>query len=149
LSAPKFVIMALVLFGFTLFIASSSYLFAADTNEDRTLEQAAASAMSKGINIWGQVRVDEEVTVNEDVVKEALVRQYVEQSNLSDGEKQLHIYALASQPSMLAVESYNTFDLPIRKYLKEEDEKASVRQFANIIFEKKKLKNLINRSWKM
>jgi hypothetical protein len=149
LSAPKFVIMALVLFGFTLFIASSSYLFAADTNEDRTLEQAAASAMSKGINM-GQVRVDEEVTVNEDVVKEALVRQYVEQSNLSDGEKQLHIYALASQPSMLAVESYNTlFNLPIRKYLKEEDEKASVRQFANIIFEAKKLKNLINRSWKM
>ncbi|MEC2665355.1 hypothetical protein P9W94_31100, partial [Bacillus cereus] len=78
--------MALVLLGFTLFIASSSYLFAADTNEDRTLEQAAASAMSQGINM-GQVRVDEEVTVNEDVVKEALVRQYVEQSNLSDGEK--------------------------------------------------------------
>lgn len=65
------------------------------------------------------------------------MRRYVEQSNLSDGEKQLHIYALASQPSMLAVESYNTFDLPIRKYLKEEDEKASVRQFANIIFEAK------------
>lgn len=117
MSAPKFLIIVLVLLGFTLFIASASYMFAADTNEDRSLEQAAASAMSKGINM-GQVRVDEEITVNEDVVKEALVRQYVEQSNLSDGEKQLHIYALASQPSMLAVESYNTFDLPIRKYLK-------------------------------
>lgn len=136
MSGPKFVIVSVILIILMLFVVSSNYLFVADTNEDRSLERATSTAMSQGINM-GQLRVDEEVTVNEEIVKESLVRQYVEQSNYHDGEKQLHIYAIASQPAMLAVESYNTFELPIKKYLKEENTEASVRQFENIIFEAK------------
>ncbi|MEI5919539.1 DUF5411 family protein [Bacillus cereus] len=138
MSAPKIGILIIGMLAFTLFITTSSYMHAADTNEDRSLQQAAASAMSQGINM-GQVRVDEEITVNEDIVKEALVRQYVEQSNLNDGERHLYVYALASQPAMLAVESYNTFSTPLPRYLELKDDKVSVRQMENIIYEAKKV----------
>ncbi|ENL4423511.1 hypothetical protein FOL75_15435 [Bacillus thuringiensis] len=135
---PKFVVIMLVLIGIMLFTASTGFMFAADTNEDNSLHQATATAMSKAINM-GQLRVDEEITINEKVVKETLIREYVNQSNFHDGEKRLNIYAINSQPAMIGVESYNTFAIPIKKYLKEPDDQTTVRQFENMIFEAKKV----------
>lgn len=136
MNIPKIGLLIMAMFAFLLFVVSSNYMFVADTEEDNSLEQATVSAMSQGINM-GKVRVNEEVTINENIVKEALVRQYVEQTNFHDGVKQLHIYAIASQPAMIATESYNTFTTPLPEYLDREEKETSVRQFTNVIYEAK------------
>lgn len=69
--------------------------------------------MTLAIN-WGNARVNEEITINEEVAEEAVLRQFADASDFYDGDRYLNIYHSSSKPPILAVESYSTIGTPFQ-----------------------------------
>jgi len=121
-------------------LTSYHYLFSADANNHSTIETASRDAIQQGVNL-GAVRVTEEITIDEDTVKEAFIRQYVASSNFNDGTRVLNIVDVQSKPAALAVESYNVIDdWAIYKWLNIE-KKAKTREMNVLIYEAKRLQD--------
>lgn len=86
----------------------------------------------------GAARVNEEITINEKVATEALVRQYAQSSDFNDGDKILNIVNISSKPAMIAVEGYEILeDVSIMKWLGNKDSKVKPKEVDVVIFEAK------------
>lgn len=124
------------LFLFLILAISLTFIWSADANNDVVVQNAARNAMTQAIN-KGTVRVDEEITINEEIAKEAFVRQYAEASNFQAGTRVLNIVDISSKPAMIAVEGYNVIEgLPIFKRFNKE-KTANTREVDVVIFEAK------------
>lgn len=119
-----------------LTLISFHFLFSADASNHSTIENASRDSIQNAINM-GAVRVTEEITIDEEIAKEAFIRQYVESSNFNDGTRVLNVADVQSQPASLAVESYNVIDdWPIFKWLNINKE-AKTREMDFLIYEAK------------
>ncbi|MEH6944653.1 DUF5411 family protein [Bacillus sp. JJ722] len=96
---------------FVGFTVSYQYIAMADSDNETSSTNTARNSMNVAIN-WGNARVNEEVTINEEIAREAVVRQYADTASFHDGNKYLNIYEVSSKPAMLAVDSYGSVDTP-------------------------------------
>lgn len=87
-----------------------------EQNDDTALDNSARNALAASVN-KGALRVTEEVTINEQVAEEALVRLYADNSNFNGGETSLNIYKISSKPAMIAVDSYNAVDNDLEGFI--------------------------------
>lgn len=123
-----------------LILISFQYLFSADASNHSTIETSSRDAIQQSVNL-GAVRVTEEITINEDIAKEAFIRQYAAANNFNDGTRVLSIVDVQSKPSVLAVESYNVLDdWPIFKWLNIKKE-AKTREMDVLIYEAKNIQD--------
>lgn len=121
-----------------LIVISFSYLFSADADNHSAVEITSRDAIQSAVNL-GAVRVTEEITINEEIAKEAVIRQYVASSNFNDGTVVLGVPTVNSKPASLALESYKLVDSwYIASWLGLEDKEAVTREVDAIIYEAKK-----------
>ncbi|MBG9689702.1 hypothetical protein ABD91_01890 [Lysinibacillus sphaericus] len=125
------------------FAFSSQYLRVADSDNQTSVTNATRNAMTEAVNLGNQ-RVNEEVTINEDMAIEATLRMYAASSDFDDGGRYLNVYDVKSDPAFLAVESYTEIGTPIRGMLnKFSPDVKVVKDFTRsreiVIYEAKKL----------
>ncbi|MCM3405513.1 DUF5411 family protein [Cytobacillus oceanisediminis] len=102
----------LLLFVFlTIFTMSFQEVSIADSDNETSVENASRNAMTVAVNL-GNARVNEEVTINEDIAVESVVRQYADSADFYNGDRYLNVYQVSSNPPMLAVESYTQLESP-------------------------------------
>ncbi len=128
---------------FTVFTTSFQYLIVADSDNETSAENATRNAMTQSIN-WGNARVNEEITINQDIAVEAVLRQYADSSDFFDGDRFVNIYRTSSNPPMIAVESYSTIGTPFQNmansFNKENNSSKTVTRSREIvIYEAKEL----------
>lgn len=82
-----------------------------DSDNTTTSTAANRNAITQSIN-WGNARVNEEITINEDVAKEAVLRQYARDSNFADGDRYINIHNISGTPPMIAVDAYTVVKTP-------------------------------------
>lgn len=135
------VFFVVVLFAFSLMIVSVGNTMTADKSVDFSVKEATKQAMYVGIK-KGCVRVDENIVLDEEVTKEALVRSYSELSRYDQGVVDLYVHEFSSYPAMLSTEAYHVIDTPFQKFLNlwnktDKSSEATVREFEAAIFEAK------------
>ena len=116
---PKIPIFAaLLIFSFLLvvFTFSYNYISVSDSDNDTTLKNVARNAMTEAVN-YGNLRVNEELTINEEVAVEAAVRLYAASSDFEDGGRYLNVAAVSSNPPMIALDSYTEINTPMKNTL--------------------------------
>ncbi|MEQ2529127.1 DUF5411 family protein [Bacillaceae bacterium CLA-AA-H227] len=101
----------LVLLFFAIFTSSFEYISIADSDNETSVENATRNAMTQAINL-GNARVNEEISINEDIAVEAIVRQYAESSDFFEGERYVNIYRISERAPMIAVDSYTVINTP-------------------------------------
>jgi len=108
----------ILIFGllFVGFIYSFEYLKVADSDNQTAVTNSSRNAMTEAINL-GNARVNEEITINEDVAVEATLRMYAASSDFNGGARYVNVYNVVSDPAMIAVESYLEIGTPIRGML--------------------------------
>lgn len=100
------------------FTLSFQQLNVVDSDNESSVENSTRNAMTQAINL-GASRVNEEITINEEIAVEAVVRQYADSQSFAQGDRYLNIYKVSSNPPMLAVESYSTIDAPFKNLINE------------------------------
>lgn len=106
----------LILFmAFLMFTFSFQQLTIADSDNETSIENASRNAMTIAIN-QGNVRVNEEITINEEIAVEAVLRQYADAADFYDGDRYLNIYKVDSDPAMIAVEALNQVNTPFYRF---------------------------------
>lgn len=98
------------------FIYSFEYLKVADSDNQTAVTNSARNAMTEAINLGNQ-RVNEEITINEEVAIEATLRMYAATSDFDDGARHLNVYRVESDPAYISVDSYLEIGTPIRGML--------------------------------
>lgn len=98
------------------FSFSFSYLSAANSDNQTAVTNSARNAMTEAINLGNQ-RVNEEITINEEVAIEATLRMYAASSDFDDGARYLNVYRVESDPAYISVDSYLEIGTPIRGML--------------------------------
>lgn len=106
-------IVAILFVGFTY---SYEYYQVADSDNQTALTNSTRNAMTEAVNL-GNARVNEELTINEEVAVEATLRMYAATADFEDGARYLSVYDVQSDPAMLAVDSYLEIGTPLRKML--------------------------------
>ncbi|MED3677048.1 MULTISPECIES: DUF5411 family protein [Bacillati] len=130
-----------VLLFFVVWITSFEYITIGDNDNETSSQSSARNAMTKSIN-WGNARVNEEITINEKVAEEAVLREYANSTSFKEGNRMLNIYQVSGKPPLLAVESYSTIETPFvdmaNKYTKKnKTNKTITRSREVIIYEAK------------
>lgn len=105
---------------FLIVIFFMSFVFAysfedvkiADSDNEFGVENTARNSINIAVNL-GNVRANEEITINEEIAVEATLRQYADTSDYFRGDRYLNVYQVSSDPAMLAVESYAELESPI------------------------------------
>lgn len=99
-----------------VFVYSFQKIAVADSDNETGLENAARNAMTEAVNL-GNARVNEEVTINEEIATESLLRQYADTTDFDGADRYLNVYQVNSDPAMIAVDSYLTVQTPIQSML--------------------------------
>lgn len=97
----------LAMFFITFYMAFNEASFVAKDNEV-SLDNATRNAIHQSINM-GHLRVNEEVTLDPDIAKEALIRDYANSINYRDGDRFLNVYYLTDQP-IIATDAYTSLE---------------------------------------
>lgn len=95
------------IFIITFYMAYNEATFVAQDNE-LALDNGTRNALSESVNI-GNLRVNEEVTIDPQIAKEALIRNYAESVNYHDGDRFLNVYYLSEQP-IIAADAYTSLE---------------------------------------
>lgn len=95
------------LFLFIMYFAVVETTFVATDNK-MALDNGTRNALTMSVN-KGHLRVNEEVTIDPEIAKEALVRNYANSINYRDGDRILGIYYLTEQP-IIAVDAYTSLE---------------------------------------
>lgn len=98
----------------------------ADVDNETAVQNAARNAMTEAVNLGNQ-RVNEEVTINEEVAVEATIRMYAASSTFGDVARYINIFDVNSAPAYIAVDSYAELQTPIRGMLKKYNDKVVER----------------------
>lgn len=107
----------LILIGFVVYTASFEFIKVGDNENEVTIQNTARNAMTQSIN-WGSARVNEEITINEEIAKEAVLREYANSISFNSGDHYINIYQLSNKPPLLAVESYSEIATPFNQFVK-------------------------------
>lgn len=112
----------------------------ADSDNETSVENASRNAMTIAVNL-GNARVNEEITINEEIAVEAVVRQYADSADFFDGDRYLNIYQVSSDPAMLAVESFTQLESPFLGFTRgfSNSNDVTTRSREIVIFEAKNL----------
>lgn len=97
-----------------VFTVSFEYTAVDDSDNETSVQNATRNAMTEAVN-WGEARVNENITINQDIAVEAVVRQYAQTSDFFDGDRYLNVYRTITNPPMLAVESYTNVKTPFNR----------------------------------
>lgn len=133
----KFGIAMLALIGFILLIVSTNTIAFKDNNEDISLKQASRNAMFLGIN-KGATRVEEEISIDPELTKEALIRTFVSNNANYSEDTRLNIQYIQSKPAIIAVESVSDYTAPLKSFLSKKGssvQKNKVKEKEVVIFE--------------
>lgn len=136
-SIAKFGIAMLALIGFILLIVSTNTIAFKDNNEDISLKQASRNAMFLGIN-KGATRVEEEISIDPELTKEALIRTFVSNNANYSEDTRLNIQYIQSKPAIIAVESVSDYTAPLKSFLSKKGssvQKNKVKEKEVVIFE--------------
>ncbi|MGG1021173.1 DUF5411 family protein [Bacillus paralicheniformis] len=133
----------LVFIFFIVYTASFEYVKIGDNDNETSIQNSARNAMTQSIN-WGNARVNEEITINEEVATEAVLREYANSSSFNDGNRYVNIFKVSGKPPMLAVESYSNIKTPFNDmanvYNKQNNSNETItRSREVVIYEAKKL----------
>jgi hypothetical protein len=114
-------------------------LFSADKSTDVALKEATEQSMYAGVN-KGCLRVDENIVLDEEKVRQEFVSKYEKMVNYKAGTSNLYIHQLNGYAPLLAAEAYQTISTPFERYLNGLDgggrsDENSVRAFQVGIFE--------------
>lgn len=101
------ILVFLLIFFITFYTAYNQATFVAKDNEV-ALDNATRNALSDSINV-GHLRVNEEVTIDPQMAKESLIRNYAQSVNYQEGDRFLNIYYISEQP-ILAVDAYTSLE---------------------------------------
>lgn len=128
---------------FSLLVISVGFSMSADKSVDFSVKEATKQAMYQGIS-KGCLRVDENIVLDEEVTKEALVRSFSNLSRYDQGKVDLFIHEFSSYPPMLSTEAYHTINTPFKEWLNvwdrgKRDSENTVRELELAIFEAKSL----------
>lgn len=128
---------------FAVFAFSFEYITVADNDNEVSIENSARNAMTQAINL-GNARVMEELTINEDIAVEAVLRHYADSSDFYDSDRYVNVYEVNSNPPLLAVESFASVHTPIQEMLnnfsgENTDSETVTRSREVIIYEAKDL----------
>lgn len=123
----------------SLVVVSSGMVSSADKSTDGALKQATEQSMYAGVN-KGCLRVDENIVLNEEKVKQTFQKKYEKMINYKAGKTDLFIHQLDSYPPLLATEAYQTISTPFMRYAngidnEDESDENTVRAFEVAIFE--------------
>jgi hypothetical protein len=126
---------------FLVFTFSFQYGSVAYSDNKTGVINASRNAMTDAVNL-GNARVNESITINEEIAVESVLRQYSDTTDFFDGGRYLNIYQVSSDPAMIAVESYVSVDTPMKSMLKnftgkQEDSNLIGRSREIIIYEAK------------
>lgn len=99
-----------------VFVYSFQKISVADSDNETGIENAARNAMTEAVNL-GNARVNEELTINEEIATESFLRQYADTTDFKGGERHLNVFQVTSDPAMIAVDSYITVQTPIQEML--------------------------------
>lgn len=129
---------------FVGFTVSYQYIGMADSDNETSSTNTARNSMNVAIN-WGNARVNEEVTINEEIAREAVVRQYADTASFHDGNKYLNVFKVSSKPAMIAVDSYGSIGTPYMGMVNqfkgtEYEVNKIIRSREIVIYEAKKLR---------
>jgi hypothetical protein len=91
----------------TFYVAFNETAFVAKDNQV-ALDNATRNAIGDAVNV-GHLRVNEEVTIDPEIAREALLRNYAKSINYRDGDRFLNIYYLTDQP-ILATDAYTSLE---------------------------------------
>lgn len=122
-----------------LLVMSNRMIFSADTSTDIALKEATEQSMYAGVN-KGCLRVDENIVLDEEKVKQEFVSRYEKMVNYTAGRTNLYIHQLNGYAPLLSAEAYQTISTPFKRYLNGLDggnrsDENSVRAFQVGIFE--------------
>lgn len=125
-----------VLLFFVVWITSFEYLTIGDNDNETSSQNSARNAMTKSVN-WGNARVNEEITINERVAEEAVLREYANSTSFKEGNRMLNIYQVSGKPPLLAVESYSNISTPFidmaNKYTGKKDSNETVTRSREVV----------------
>ncbi len=119
-----------VIFIGLLYIAwtySFEYAAVADSDNQTSVVNSSRNAMTEAVNL-GSARVNEELTINEEIAVESVLREYSSASDFYDGSRYLNVYQVSSDPPMIAVESYLSIGTPIKPMLNRHTKKTDVSE---------------------
>lgn len=97
-------------------VYSHQYTVVADSDNQTAITNAARNSMTESLNL-GYARAFEEITIDEELAVESLIRMYSASSDFDDGARYVNIYEVKSDPAFIAVESYVSIDTPIKSML--------------------------------
>ena len=128
-----------VMLSFSVLIISVGMLLSADTSTDNALKEATKQSMYAGVE-KGCLRVDENLVLNEEVVKTTFLSRYQELTDYEEGTTDLYIHNLNEYAPMLATESYQTVTTPFMRFINglthsTNTDQNSVRSFEVAVFE--------------
>lgn len=123
----------------SLVVLSSGMLVSADKSTDVALKEATEQSMYAGVN-KGCLRVDENIVLDKEKVKQAFRSKYEKLVNYKAGTTNLYIHQLDSYPPLLAAESYQTISTPFMRYAngidnEDKSDENTVRALEIAIFE--------------
>ncbi|TCI25285.1 hypothetical protein EVJ32_10830 [Exiguobacterium sp. SH5S4] len=95
------------MFVIVFYVAYNETAFVATDNQN-ALDNGTRNALNQSVNM-GHLRVSEEVTIDPEIAKEALVRNYAQSVNYRDGDRFLNIYYLTDQP-IIATDAYTSLE---------------------------------------
>lgn len=133
----KFGMSMFSLIAFILFVVSAGSMAFVDHDEEISLKQASRNALYLGIN-KGATRIDEEISINPEITKEALIRTYVSNNANYSENTMLNIQYIQSKPAVIAVEAIQDYTAPLDTYLTKKGEttgKQKVKEKEVVIFE--------------
>lgn len=107
---------AIVLMMISVLIYSYSTASVADSDNQTAMNNAASQAMTEAMNL-GDIRVNQKVTIDEEIAKDALIRMYAASSDYSDGARYLNVYQVNSDPAYIAVDSYLEINTPFKPFI--------------------------------
>lgn len=106
---------------------SFEYSAVADSDNQTSVVNSSRNAMTEAVNL-GAARVNEELTINEDIAVESVLREYSDASDFHDGARYLNVYQVSSDPAMIAVESYLAIGTPLKPMLNKFTKKTDVSE---------------------
>lgn len=101
----------------TVYVFSFQYVATADSDDKTAMTNASRNSMTESVNLGG-ARVNEKITINEEIAIESMLRMYAASSDFDDGARYINVYEVKSEPAFIAVDSYVSIDTPIKSMLK-------------------------------
>lgn len=128
-----------VMLSFVTLVISVGMLLSADTSTDNALKGATEQAMYAGVS-KGCLRVDENIVLDEAIVKNTFRNTYEQLTDYEDGITDLYIHQFENYAPMLATESRQTINTPFTRWMnglnkEDKSDENSVRAFEVAIFE--------------